>query len=297
MRQNYLIVLLWILIMPLQSIAYTYDLALCMIFHNEALYLKEWLEFHKLVGVQHFYLYNNASTDNFRKILEPYLANCEVELIDWPAELPPELAQQPWDHQWQLPAYNDALERARTVVQWLGFLDADEFLFPVQTNNLVTFLAGYKKYGGVCINWQCFGTSGIKTLDPHKCLIEQFLFKAPASFSKHKSIKSIVQTRYAHAMQSVHTATYLPGYFHVTTHKRAFTTSQSPSTEIDKARINHYWSRDEDYFYQVKIPRRARVGDSPQACIDRMAVSNYTKDTTILRFVPALRTRLKKGEA
>ena len=43
-----------------------YDLSVCAIFKDEASYLKEWIEYHKLVGVQHFYLYENENeSDDF----------------------------------------------------------------------------------------------------------------------------------------------------------------------------------------------------------------------------------------
>ena len=36
-----------------------YTVAVCAIFKNESVFLKEWLEYHLLIGVEHFYLYNN----------------------------------------------------------------------------------------------------------------------------------------------------------------------------------------------------------------------------------------------
>ncbi|KIC71464.1 hypothetical protein DB44_DM00010, partial [Candidatus Protochlamydia amoebophila] len=33
---------------------YIYDLSVCAIFKNEAPYLKEWIEYHRLIGVKHF---------------------------------------------------------------------------------------------------------------------------------------------------------------------------------------------------------------------------------------------------
>lgn len=52
--------LIWFLLFAFPAYA-QYELAICAIFQDEAAYLKEWIEFHKLVGVQHFYLYNHAS--------------------------------------------------------------------------------------------------------------------------------------------------------------------------------------------------------------------------------------------
>ena len=48
-------------------------LSVCAIYKNEARYLAEWLEFHLLAGVEHFFLYNNDSTDDHREVLAPYL--------------------------------------------------------------------------------------------------------------------------------------------------------------------------------------------------------------------------------
>ena len=31
-----------------------YQVSICAIFKNEAKYLKEWIEFHKIIGVEHF---------------------------------------------------------------------------------------------------------------------------------------------------------------------------------------------------------------------------------------------------
>ena len=36
-----------------------YFLAICAIFKNEGKFLKEWLNYYLLAGVEHFYLYNN----------------------------------------------------------------------------------------------------------------------------------------------------------------------------------------------------------------------------------------------
>lgn len=63
-----------------------YMVSFCLIFKNEAPFLKEWLDFHLTVGVDHFYLYNNNSDDNFREILEPYIGLGIVTLIEWPEQ-------------------------------------------------------------------------------------------------------------------------------------------------------------------------------------------------------------------
>ena len=53
--------------------SYEYSVAIAAIFKNEAPYLREWVEYHKMIGVEHFWLYNDNSSDNFEEILEPYI--------------------------------------------------------------------------------------------------------------------------------------------------------------------------------------------------------------------------------
>ena len=42
---------------------FPYDLAVVAIFKDEAPYLREWLDYHLLAGVEYFYLYNNGLSD------------------------------------------------------------------------------------------------------------------------------------------------------------------------------------------------------------------------------------------
>jgi hypothetical protein len=48
-----------------------YELTACLKFKNAARFLPEWIEFHQMVGFEHFYLYNNNSTDDYLGALAP----------------------------------------------------------------------------------------------------------------------------------------------------------------------------------------------------------------------------------
>ena len=63
-----------------------YQLSVCSLFKNESRYLREWLEYHRLIGVDHFYLYDNASTDRSVQILQPYIRAGLVTLVHWPEQ-------------------------------------------------------------------------------------------------------------------------------------------------------------------------------------------------------------------
>lgn len=126
-----------------------YKVSICAIFKDEANYLKEWIEFHRLVGIEHFYLYNNFSSDNYLDILSPYIENGLVTLTEWPVP------------QGQMKAYKDCLEKYRTESLWIGMIDLDEFVVPISCESVYSFLQQYDhKYGSILIYWKNFGTGG-----------------------------------------------------------------------------------------------------------------------------------------
>src|ERR1700733_11023438 len=107
-----------------KTASYKYDLAICAIFQNEAPYIKEWIEYHKLVGVQHFYLFNNLSDDNYQDVLAPYVTSGEVDLIEWNY---PSRENKEWKPI-QRNAYKKGIQAATGKARWLALIDLDEFI-------------------------------------------------------------------------------------------------------------------------------------------------------------------------
>lgn len=269
-----------------------YYLSICAMFNDEAPYLKEWIEYHRMVGVEHFWLYNNNSTDDYLKVLKPYISKGIVELIDWPGA----------DGVNYLPiqrkAYNHCIENCGKKTSWLAVIDIDEFVIPVKKPNLVAFLAEFDKQphiGGITINWQVYGTSGLATLPKDKLMVESLTYKAPTMFEEgrpnHQVIKSIVRPEAVHTMD-VHLAIYKKGF-------RTFpgkSIGVHQPIEVDKIRINHYWTRAEDFLYNVKIGRRIRcmTPDEIEVVLNSIPNFNLVEDRIMDRFIPKLKQRMKK---
>lgn len=268
------------------SSSYKFELAACAIFQDEAPYLREWIEYHRMLGVQHFYLYNNNSSDNFQEVLKPYVKKKVVEVIDWPSD-----PQGNFDPV-QMGAYNHCIQRVKKDVRWLAIIDIDEFIVPVQTNNLQDLLKNYKSAGGLQIFWQFFGTSGVAKIPDNMTLIESLTWKAPKDDALNYNFKTIVQPR-AVDVYKVHGGSYKKHWHEIFPHGTRGGAHQP--INIDIVRINHYWMRDEYYFLNFKVPRRERfegttyTNERIQQMIDAL---NQVQDTTILRFVPGLRARL-----
>ena len=158
----------------------TSELAICAIFNNEGLYLKEWIEFHLLVGVKKFYLYNNSSTDNFMEVLAPYIESGIVDLTDWSIPKP-----------CQLSAYQNLFQRLYGQKLWVAFIDCDEFLFS-PTWNLTELLGQINRPLAIGVNWVCFGSSGKDTYEAG-LVIERFTWRPEKSIDANTHIKSIIR--------------------------------------------------------------------------------------------------------
>jgi hypothetical protein len=267
----------------------TYSLSVAAIFRNEARYLKEWIDFHRLVGCEHFYLFDNLSTDAFREVLSPYVRQGIVELFSWPIEHD-QVAD--WSVS-QCLAYERALYLARGKTKWLAILDTDEFLFPSKGGNLLDCLMPYEGYGGVGVNWQVFGTSRI-SLRPDQLLTESLHLKLPEKAPQNTKIKSIVRPERVLGCSSSHFVDYLPPFTQVKSDHVPFQGRDSPYIQIDTLRINHYQTRDLSYLRNQKIPRcikwwNAQPKEVWESYFETFNVEQYE---AIFRFLPALKRLL-----
>ena len=274
------------------SPSYRYNLSICAIFRDDARFLKEWIEFHRLVGVDHFYLFNNLSEDDYLAVLKPYIKKGIVELIQWPFES----IKYSWWNSIQVKAYAKGLELARKKTKWLAIIDTDEFLTPVSGNNLIELLKPYEKYGGVCVNWQNYGTSNIQRIAEDSLMIGQLLMKAPKDSEGNHVVKSIVRPERVVTCKNPHFVQYTPPYYAVTENQEKMVGIKSPFVSISQLRLNHYWARDEDFFYQVKIPREEKFDRDLDYCLKKKEEINQVYDDMMLRFVSELQKILEIGK-
>jgi len=245
---------------------------------DEAPYLIEWLEFHKIVGVERFYLYNNNSTDNTIDILQPYLKSGEVILHDWPVT------------PGQIPAYEHCLSAYKIESDWIAFIDLDEFLFPTEKEDLKEVLKEFDGVVGVGVNQLFFGSSGHE-IRPEGLQIEQFTKRAADNFDSNKYVKSIVRTEQVLRPSCPHF--FIPiskDTFSVTENREPLSSSIAEKTSVQKLRINHYYTKSQEEM-KLKLIRGWACGvENPRTWLhweyhDR----NEVEDLTIQRFIPKLR--------
>ena len=130
-------------------------LSVCAIYRDEAPYIREWIEFHRVVGVERFFLYDNLSKDDHLSVLAPYVESGIVRLHDWPME-----------GRAQVPAYEHCVREHGAESRWIAFIDLDEFLFSPTGRPLPEILAEYERWPAVGVNWAVFGPSGHERKPP-----------------------------------------------------------------------------------------------------------------------------------
>ena len=297
-----------LLLLATKSFAVQRTLSICAIFQNEAPYLKEWIEYHKLVGVEHFYLYNDRSQDNYLAILAPYINSGEVELFD--CALKGEL------HFFnQRRAYVRGLNAAKGVSQWVAFIDLDEFIVPKKDDSIPDLLLRYEDHLGIMIQWQKFGTSGYWEIPQGSLMIELLTKASPIDDEDNFVTKSIVQLDLlpasffdeeyvvANAIDLVHFCQYAP-YDGVKARRIGPISHQGRgqlTVDREEAQINHYWCRSEKYYLEEKVGRKARLQNEDfgkpypwpeEKVMKYLHLYNFRTDEAILRFVPLLKNQL-----
>jgi hypothetical protein len=238
MKKNILMLLVFLsFFYSLYSRTPKYELAICTIFRDDAKYLPEWIEFHRKQGVEHFYLYDNLSLDNPKAFLKFYINKGIVTLYKWPYECSNNDDWVPI----QCGAYMHCVKKHRSC-KWIAFLDTDEFLFCPDKKDLRVFLKDFIQYGSVSAYWRMYGTSNRNIPEDAK-LLDCLVYRAKDSNRAHSIFKTIAQPRFVENIVNPH--------YVILTHGKI-----NLQFEVDKLRINHYWSRDLDFFYNVKLARR-----------------------------------------
>ena len=113
--------------------------------NDSALRLREWIVFHRLVGVEHMYIYDNTqmneSESPLRAIADQFAAF--VTYISWPhtvcSNRRPNHAN-PGERSSQYAADAACRTRYGPTTEWMTFLDTDEYIVPMRPNETWTNL-------------------------------------------------------------------------------------------------------------------------------------------------------------
>lgn len=219
-------------------------LAICAIAKNEGPYFSEWIEWHRRMGVEKFYVYDNESTDQTRQVLEPYIKSGLVDYRYWPG------------YRQQMAAYDHCMEHHRFDARWIAFIDLDEFIVPIKHQTIPDFLHRMEHFSSVEINWLIYGSGGQKEKSAEP-VMKRFRFHSEPSHYLNRHVKSIVDPLRVCNMTGCHEAARLRGDAadsHGDIIRHNF---REREPQHDVIRINHYAVRSLQEFYEKQARGRA----------------------------------------
>lgn len=250
-------------------------LSIVAVMKDEGKNLREWLDFHRGVGVEHFYLYDNGSTDDTKEMCEghddiSYSYN-DMDMC-------------------QMSCYFNALTAFRDQSKWMAFIDLDEFLY-APNGDLKTVLKDFESFPGVTVNEVFYGSNGHETR-PADGVLKNYT-KRRKEVDKH--VKTICQPMLTVCPAfNPHAFYYLQGES-VGEDKKLCRGPFREEKTADLLRINHYWVKSKEE-YEIKLTRgRADVPSRDpkfryttglgRKIEDVMTQDNEIEDTGIWEFI------------
>jgi len=192
-------------------------IALVCIAKNEDHYLDEWIDYHKKLGFDEFFIYQN---DWKAKVKHPSAQYLSID-----------------GNNQQVKSYNNFLDENRHKFDWVAFLDVDEFIVLKKHRDINEFLKDYEDLPAVGLNWCLFGDNGLSGKVVDYSSIRRFT-KRRIHVDRH--IKSILNLNLArNATMDIHNPDCMVG----DTNKKLFNGSYNPDGPTDVAQINHYYCR------------------------------------------------------
>lgn len=213
-----------------------YQLAVGALFKNEAGGLKEWLDHYIARGVQHFYLINDGSTDNFMEVLDAYIARGYITLFH---------GDKIYYNGRQKDYYNDYILPHIGETEWLIVVDIDEYIWSPKMVNLYALLRfKFSDMAQIQIVHTLFGSNGHE--EQPSSIVGGFTRRSADLPSAIFSPKYIVNSSYGISSLNVHHAT-------LTNSEDALYRFKIFSSEW--LRMNHYSCQSRSFWRDVKCKR------------------------------------------
>lgn len=237
----------------------------------------DWLNFHIKIGVERFYLYDNDSTEDYESILRPYIDSGIV------------VYKKVLGQCKQKPVYRDAVYRYKDETEWLAIIDLDEYIVPIQENNIKDFLIQYEEYSGIVMNWVMFDSNGLENRQKDISVVKAYTrVNKNYQSCKNKTVKSIVKPKDVRFVVSVHVCIYKKGKFAVDENFNRHITNIRVATmqnSVKKIRVNHYHCKSkEEYILKISKGFADRKTLRPY-CESDLNFKDYVHDYTAWKYL------------
>lgn len=216
-------------------------LGITSIQRNRARYLAEWISFHYLVGFRKFYIYLHKCTDNSEEVLQLLRKNYDIYICRVSNE-----EKRP-----QLQVYTHSYKEFNHEVDWMAFIDGDEFLFSPGNIDMRKSLEPFfiKKSSGLCVYWMCFGSSN-HLKEPEGLVTENFRYRSSNNHSNNRTVKSLIKGGQGDLIRHGHNPHIFYSPLGLYDENDNLITSAHPDFEPTHRlfRINHYITQSREFF-------------------------------------------------
>lgn len=239
-------------------------LCIATMMKNEADSLIEWICYHLAIGVDSFIVANNESSDATEEILKLLSDFCNLEYFEF--KTPP--SSRP-----QLPAFNHMLEKYKKQHDLMTFIDADEFLYPMngheKINPFLNDVFSQKEVGALAVNWCNYGSNSAIFKEPGLA-IERFSQHSMSEFLPNHHYKTIFRAKDANRFVNPHhidtIAQYISSDGNELINHPTLGLGLSKDVKWNNIRINHYVIKSlQEYF----VGKSLRGNASTQKPVDR----------------------------
>ncbi len=274
-----------------------FTVAVVAIFKGEDEYLREWVEFHRIVGVEHFFLYDNSASEASKKILSPYIAEGLVTYIPF-ADFPENSMRSSYGkdqfHKLSMQnlAYGDCVKKYARYCLWLLKIDLDEFAYPLKpyaTLGEAFSIFNPRKVKGFSLSAARFGPSGNKERSG-KMVIETYTKRMRDLDRNWKVAGNGAYLNRNTGYQGCHT--YFFRY-------APFTRFLDDSATAHCVRINHYYIKSlAEYLDKIEFHSVGHKAgkETPDKWPRSDQEADYSDEGEILRFSAELKKRLGRIE-
>ena len=265
-----------------------HELAVVVIVKNEEPYIREWIEYHRLAGISHIYLYDNGSTDRTAEYVRPYAEEGFVTMTYFPGR------------GMQTAAYNDALKKYGKDCRYMAFIDADEFLFSVKPGRKLPevveeIMKENPKACGLAVNWAMFGSAGFKECPKSGGVLSNYVYRAGPGERGTDCVKTIVRPETVYRYNHPHFPEYMLGGFSVDENGGRAEGSRNPGPEPVRIRVNHYFTKsEEEWIERRKLGKADKKDEKDVRTIDEFYRhdNNDVFDDSMSAFAAAIEERI-----
>lgn len=248
---------------------YKYNVSILTMFKNESMIIKEWLEYYiKKQNIEHFYLIDNGSTDNYEEKILKYSNYYDLIKDDY---------RQQFETQKVL--FNKYfLDKIKKESKWIIVIDIDEYIYCTNNQTINTFLLSINmdEYNSIYIPWKIFGSSNYNkqpkdiinsfTLRENNNNILDRITKWQTGFFKEICLTENINTLNIHECETKKQKAIYK--------KKELITNPNIYLINFPIKLNHYMVMSKEYYEKIKC---SRGGGASSKCYKY--TMNYFNDT------------------